>query len=71
MTGSTLIITASSQERVDTVVVEGQSAGISKRFEAEVAPLPGTVAFRGLLGLDFFEGRRLELDFAAGTVELS
>ena len=68
--GHTNIATVSGTLRVPTAHLELEALGTSRSLAVVVAELPVGLPFRGLLGLDFFEGRRLTLDFAGGTVEL-
>lgn len=70
ITGHANIATVSGMLRVPTAQLELQALETTRSISVVVAELPAGLPFRGLLGLDFFEGRRLTLDFAGGTVEL-
>ena len=54
------------------ITVDGLSAfGITRRnFDVVGHALPPTVAVDGLLGLSFFRGRRLTIDFRTGRLGL-
>ncbi len=65
------ITTASGLEFVPKVIVDqAETMGIRVMpFAILCHTLPPSSTVDGLLGLDFFRGRRLILDFRAGTIE--
>jgi len=66
------IVTASGREDLRRIEVDSVSAlGVSRSGLRVVChQLPEGLRVEGLLGLDFLRGRRLEVDFAAGTIDL-
>lgn len=64
--------TASGAEFAPRIVVERIEALGQERKDYPVLchTLPATIMVDGLLGLDFFRGQRLILDFRAGSVTL-
>lgn len=64
------IVTASSVEFVPQIAIEQiETLGKERRnFPVLCHSLPPSATVDGLLGLDFFRGERLVLDFRAGTV---
>lgn len=66
------VVTASGHERVRRVELAQISAlGVRRAaLPALCHGLPAGVRVAGLLGLDFFRGHRLEIDFTQGTVDL-
>ena len=53
------------QIRIDSIKVLGQER---RGFSVLCHPLPPSATVDGLLGLDFFRGQRLVIDFRAGQV---
>ena len=53
------------------IVAQVSDLGVERERLAMLAhDLPASAPINGLLGLDFFRGRRLTIDFRAGAVEL-
>jgi hypothetical protein len=69
----TTMTTGSTVETVPLVVLTRLSALGQHRFGVSVIahPLPVRSGVAGLLGLDFFRGQMLTIDFRAGEVSLS
>ncbi len=66
------VATASGVESVSRITVEKLFAlGLERRnFPVLCHPLPPSADIDGVLGLDFFRGQRLTLDFRVGLVML-
>jgi len=66
------IVTASGREDLRRIDVNSISAlGVSRSgLRVVCRQLPDGLRVEGLLELDFLRGRRLEVDFAAGTIDL-
>lgn len=66
------VITASGREALRRIDVDSISAlGVSRvGLRVVCHQLPSGLRVEGLLGLDFLRGRRLEVDFAAGSIDL-
>ena len=65
--------TASGIRSVPVVIVQKLSALGCERVDLPVVchTLPSSTAYDGLLGLDFFRGREIRIDFRNGQIELT
>ncbi len=70
--GDVLIMTASGTGRAARVVLTRIAAMNQKREQFPILSytLPESTTVDGVLGLDFFKGTRLTLDFQAGWITL-
>jgi hypothetical protein len=68
----TKITTASSEEQTAEIMATSiEALGLERhRFPILCLELPSSVEVDGVLGLDFFRGRKLTLDFRSGWVTL-
>ena len=71
--GQARMTTASGIRSVPVVVVEKLAALGHERVDLPVIchTLPSSTAYDGLLGLDFFRGREIRIDFRSGQIELT
>lgn len=68
-----LAVTTGSRREIMPKVVLPELAALGhavRNFPVLAHQLPASTSVHGLLGLDFFAGCRLELDFRAGTILL-